>query len=212
MTTSPLADLTVVQVSERLEGYGSTLEGEAKEAIHSLLKALESGLMGTLENAYHLSAIDPGLGKSLAVAMFLRTWKAKGFVPPSSVLIGLSRLSEIPKYLDSAGLDREDVAILTSDGQVNGKGVPEAKHGSAPIMFTSQQMSNAALGASPSRRLLNSIFREGPEGYAFGTRASFPLSPLSSERTYWPACQPLCAGLIQNRSRASNGSSRSCGS
>lgn len=178
MTTSPLADLTVVQVSERLEGYGSTLEGEAKEAIHSLLKALESGLMGTLENAYHLSAIDPGLGKSLAVAMFLRTWKAKGFVPPSSVLIGLSRLSEIPKYLDSAGLDREDVAILTSDGQVNGKGVPEAKHGSAPIMFTSQQMIERRTRGQSFAEAAEFHFQGRPRGLRIWDESLIPAEPL----------------------------------
>jgi hypothetical protein len=140
VTQVSLADHSLAQVSERLSGYGSSLQGEAEAAIYSLLKALESGLKGALEDAYHLSSIDPGLGKSLSVATLLQSWKESAFKPASSVLIGLSRLAEIHSYLAASGLDREDVAVLTSQEEFNALGLPEAQHGNAPVMFTTQQM------------------------------------------------------------------------
>jgi hypothetical protein len=137
---SLLADLALSEVSERLKGFGSYLEGDARDAISALLKTLESGLTGTLGPGYHLSAIDPGIGKSLSVSTFLRTWKAQGFIPSSSVLVGLSRLVEIKSYMREAGLDRDDVAVLTSDKELNDLGGPPDQHGTARVMFTTQQM------------------------------------------------------------------------
>lgn len=139
-TSGSLADQTLAEVSERLQAHGSSLEGDGREAIKALLVALEDGLTGSLPKAYYLSAIDPGVGKTLSVATFLRTWKAQGFKPSSSVLIGVSRLEEIGAYLKAAELDQDDVAILTSDQELNGRGVPVADHRNAPVMFTTQQM------------------------------------------------------------------------
>lgn len=167
MTSSPLSDLTLTQVSDRLSEYGSSLKGEAREAIHKMLHALESGLTGTLEDAYHLSPIDTGLGKSLSVATFLRCWKAQGFTPASSVLIGLSRLKEIPSYLTASGLLREDVAVLTSDRELNALGVPEGQHGDAPVMFTSQQMIE--------RRTRGRLFAEASEFHFHGQPRSLRI-------------------------------------
>ncbi|QZP08177.1 hypothetical protein [Caenibius sp. WL] len=127
-------------MTERLKRFGSYLEGENRHAIHALLQALESGLNGTLEDGYHLSAIDPGIGKTLSVSVFLGAWKDASFNPSASVLIGLSRLEEIDSYLENAGLDQKDVAVLTSDTERNALGVPKSQHNDARIMFTTQQM------------------------------------------------------------------------
>ena len=75
MTASPIADQTLEQVTELLQSYGSSLDGDRRVAIRALLASLEAGLTGQLERAYHLSAIDPGIGKSLSVATFLRELK-----------------------------------------------------------------------------------------------------------------------------------------
>lgn len=137
---TPIADQALEQLTTTLEGFGSGLEGDSRLAIKALLRALEGGLRGELEPAYHLSAIDPGIGKTLAVATFLKVWKKRGFTPSSSVLIGVSRLDEIQTYLSHAGLIHEDIAVLTSDSAVNAIGVTEAYHHQARVMFTTQQM------------------------------------------------------------------------
>lgn len=140
MTGEPLADQTLDRVAERLEGFGSSLSGDSRVAIHALLTSLEAGLRGELEPAYYLSAIDPGIGKTLSVATFLRAWKEGGFDPSSSVLIGVSRLEEIETYLEHAGLDRTDIAVLTSNPDMNALGTPQTQHDHARVFFTTQQM------------------------------------------------------------------------
>ncbi|QDM40613.1 hypothetical protein [Altererythrobacter sp. TH136] len=155
MSSSSLAAISLSQVTDQLHQYGSSLQGEHRLAVHALLEALEDGLRGTLSPHYHLSAIDPGVGKSLTVATFLKVWKELGFNPSSSILIGLSRLEEIRTYLQAAGLDRQDVAVLTSKPEFNELGAPEDQYGSAPIMFTTQQMIE--------RRTRDRLFAEADE-------------------------------------------------
>lgn len=139
-SSSSLAELTLSAVTQRLEDIGSSLQGQGLEAIQALLEALEDGLTGSLPKAYHLSAIDPGVGKTLSVAAFLRTWKAHGFNPASSVLIGVSRLEEVRAYLRESELEHDDVAVLTSVEDLNVLGVPQEDYGTARVMFTTQQM------------------------------------------------------------------------
>jgi hypothetical protein len=179
VSSSCLADLTLAQVSERLGEYGSSLHGEAEDAILSLLQALESGLTGDLENAYHLAAIDPGMGKTLSVTTFLKTWKQQEFAPLSSVLIGLSRLAEIPKYLEGAGLDRSDVAILTSDKDLNDRGVSEDCHGEAPIMFTTQQMIERRTRGKTFSELTEFHYRGKPRSLRIWDESLIPAEPLT---------------------------------
>lgn len=179
MPSSHLADLSLSQVSERLGEYGSSLHGEAKDAIHSLLQALERGLTGDLEDAYYLAAIDPGMGKTLSVTTFLKTWKEHGFVPSSSVLIGLSRLAEIPKYLEAAGLDQGDVAILTSDKDINARGVPEDRHREAAIMFTTQQMIERRTRGKTFAEIAEFHYQEQPRSLRIWDESLIPAEPLT---------------------------------
>lgn len=140
MLEATLAEKTISNVTVFLSDKGSNLAGESHHAILALLKALEAGLTDDLEAAFHLASIDPGIGKTVSVAQFLKAWKANGFRPISSVLIGVSRLGEIESYLRHAGLDRDDIAVLTRDDDMNALGVSREDHGSAPVMFTTQQM------------------------------------------------------------------------
>ncbi len=135
-----LSDEALNALEASLASFGSSLSPDGRTALRALLQTLEAGLRGTLPPSYYLSAIDPGTGKSLAVATFLRAWKAHGFLPDSSVLVGVSRLAEIDSYLRHAGLDREEVAVLTGDERLNGFGVSRADHGATRILFTTQQM------------------------------------------------------------------------
>ena len=140
MPHDTLADQALKQLSGILEKNGSSLSGPGHTAIGALLSALEAGLKNQLPPQYLLSSIDPGMGKTLSVAQFLRAWKAAGFVPASSVLVGVSRLEEIRTYLSHSGLTGQDVGVLTADPVMNALGVPVEEHGAARVLFTSQQM------------------------------------------------------------------------
>jgi hypothetical protein len=120
---SVLATSAMVDLEATLSTFGSSLSPDGHTAISALLTTLEAGLSGDLAPSYYLSSIDPGTGKTLAVSKFLRAWKAAGFLPASSVLVCVSRLSEVETYLQAT----------------NALGCPEAQHGLAPVMFTTQQ-------------------------------------------------------------------------
>jgi hypothetical protein len=123
-----------------LSSFGSSLSPSGRTALQALLESLEAGLRGILPPSYYLSAIDPGTGKSLAVASFLKAWKACGFLPDSSVLVGVSSLAEVDSYLQHAGLSREEVGVLTRNEPLNALGAPKAAHGATRVLFTTQQM------------------------------------------------------------------------
>lgn len=127
-------------VQSFLADNGSSLSGPGLKAITALLETLEGGLTGDLDPVYFLSSIDPGMGKTLSVSLFLKAWKERGFLPASSVLIGVSRLSEIEAYVRTSGLASMDFGVFTSDTAFNALGVPKERHGTAPILFTTQQM------------------------------------------------------------------------
>lgn len=140
MPPSSLAASSLNKLINQLKDNGSSPKADHKIALEVLLETLEAGLSDNLSQHYFLSAIDPGIGKSLAVSKFLQVWKERNFTPASSVLIGLSRLQEIEGYLKNSGLNKEDVAVLTSDHTYNELGVPKEDHPSARVMFTTQQM------------------------------------------------------------------------
>jgi hypothetical protein len=135
-----IATEALQSVQSFLADHRSSLSGPGLEAITALLDTLEIGLIGELDPVYFLSSIEPGMGKTLSVSMFLKAWKDRDYLPASSVLIGVSRLSEIKAYVDASGLAETDFGILTSDTAVNDLGVPKDRHGTAPILFTTQQM------------------------------------------------------------------------
>ncbi|VXD02886.1 hypothetical protein [Sphingomonas sp. 8AM] len=157
---SVLAEKALKNLKAALTSFGSNLSPPAEMALSAVLTSMEAGLKGELPPSFYLSAVDPGNGKSLAVAMFLRAYKASGFLPANGVLVLVSRLAEIEAYLVSAGLDRNEVAVLTSDPATNALGAPEALHDQAPIMFTTQQRL-AARGAKSTMNALPAFFYQG---------------------------------------------------
>lgn len=155
-----LAEKAFKDLKSTLSSYSSSLSPDAERALSAVLTTMESGLRGELASSFYLSAIDPGTGKSLAVAMFLRAYKDAGFLPANGVLVLVSRLAEIETYLAAAGLDRDEVAVLTGEPTLNALGAPEALHDRAPVMFTTQQRL-AARGAKATMSALPAFFYRG---------------------------------------------------
>lgn len=111
-----------------------------RSALRALLEAFEKGLTGRLDPGFHLSSLDPGMGKSTAVIAFLKAWKAAGFRPAGSVLLAVASIKEIEDYVRGAALSGPDLGVLTADKDANSLGCPEDQHSQAPILITTQQM------------------------------------------------------------------------
>ena len=116
------------------------LEGQIKDTLEHFVETLDYGLSGNLEAKFYLLALDPGMGKSIAISMFLKAWRELSYLPASSILIGVSRLEEIKSFVEASGLPSSDFGVLTSDADMNALGLPQAELGKARVLFTTQQM------------------------------------------------------------------------
>ncbi len=158
---------------------GSRLDGQGLVAISALLEALEDGLNGRLQARYYLSSIDPGMGKTLSMSCFLRAWKDEEFRPASSVLVAVGRLDHIGALISNAGLAQSDVAVVTSDENVNALGVPEGRHRSAPVMLTTHEM-----------------IRSRTRNTAFSDASSFHFQGHSRTLRIWDETLVLAKGVV----------------
>ena len=166
-------------VQSFLKSKGSSLDGPGLKAITALLETLEAGLNGDLDPVYFLSSIDPGMGKTLSVSMFLKAWKERGNQPASSVLIGVSRLSEIKSYIEPSGLADTDFGVLTSDKEANALGVPKDRHSTAPIMFTTQQMIEKRTRNLSFSAASEFHYKDEPRALRIWDESIMPAMPLS---------------------------------
>lgn len=166
-------------VQSFLAGKLSSLNGPGLKAITALLETLEAGLIGELDPVYFLSSIDPGMGKTLSVSMFLKAWKGRGYFPASSILIGVSRLSEIKTYVDTSGLAETDFGVLTSDAAANALGVPKERQGTAPILFTTQQMIESRTRNRSFRAASEFHYQDEPRPLRIWDESLIPGDPQS---------------------------------
>lgn len=132
--------LTYKSLLDELKINGACPGDTAKTSLFRLIQTFNGGLGGRLPQEYYLASLDTGVGKSCAIAAFLRAWKAKSHRPQGSVLIGLSSLEEIQRMVASAGLSKEDFGVFTKSDPHNALGVPRSELGSARVLFTTQQM------------------------------------------------------------------------
>ena len=170
---------TLQSIHVFLSKHGSSLSGQGLKALTALLETLETGLNGGLEPVYYLSAIDPGMGKTLSVSLFLKVWKDRGYLPTSSVLIGVSRLEEIRAYVRTSGLDQADFGVFTSDKTLNALGVPQDSLGAALILFTTQQMIESRTRNRPFSAASDFHFHEEPRTLRIWDESLVPGEPVS---------------------------------
>ena len=175
----PLAAAALQSVQSFLSDKGSSLAGTGLEAVTALLETLETGLNGELDPIYFLSAIDPGIGKTLSVSLFLKAWKDRGNLTASSVVIGVSRLDEIKAYVRTSGLGEGDFGVLTSDKASNALGVPQKSLGTAPILFTTQQMIESRTRNRSFSAASEFHYHDEPRTLRIWDESLIPANPLS---------------------------------
>lgn len=138
----PIADLAMAKLGARLAANGSEASESASCSLHSLTRTFEKALRGELADRFYLASLDPGQGKSLSLALFLNSWAERGYSPDEGALVGVSRKSEIETLVSQSGLPKSEFGVLTAAGneELNALGLPKERHGSARVLFTTQQM------------------------------------------------------------------------
>jgi hypothetical protein len=157
-----LVEPTLQAIITKLQLPPSVLTEQRFLAIRCLLEALEDGLRGRLGSDYHLSSLDPGMGKTLSVTSFLSVWRQAGFKPQGSVLIAVSTKREIETFIEGAGLSKAEVAVVTRDDKTNVLGSDEVDHDSAPVLFTTHAMVQSRTRKRTFSDLVEFHFHEAP--------------------------------------------------
>lgn len=179
VSVSTLSAETISDIASVLNANGSSLTGRGLEAVTALIEVLEAGLLGQLgDGQYYLSAMDPGMGKTLAVSRFLKVWRSRGYQPSSSVIIAISRRQEIEGYLTSSGLRRDEIAVLTSDPSCNELGVPQELHGQVRVLFTTQQMIESRTRNRPFAGVVEFFYNGEPRPLRIWDESMEPADPV----------------------------------
>lgn len=108
------------------------------ESLTDLAVTLERMADGECPPLYHLSSLDPGVGKTRTIIHFIQSLMRSPDHDTVGVILCVSRLDEIRKLTNEMGLSDRDFAVFTGDDGLNtlGSGRPH----SARVLFTTQQM------------------------------------------------------------------------
>lgn len=128
------------QLISKLTSYGNLINLPTRFSLDAPILAFDQGLRGNLPPFYFLSSLDPGIGKTEAIATFIKVWKSSGFIPEGSVLIGLQNKDEIRSLIKRLDLDDADFAVLTCDNDLNNLGRGDGRQRQARVLITTQQM------------------------------------------------------------------------
>lgn len=135
------ADLTTSTMNEvvnTLHHYGQDLSQNHHDALHSVIQTMADMAEGSEERRVYVSSLDPGMGKTTSLIVFLRQLMRSHIHHDVAVLVCLSRKAEIERIVEDAGLDEVDFAVLTRDEEVNA--LSSTPVGEARVLFTTQQM------------------------------------------------------------------------
>jgi hypothetical protein len=107
-------------------------------AIADTANRLEAMAEGRSPPLIFVSCLDPGVGKTAAITHFLRALVASPEHEDVGVLVCFNRLEQIEEFVAAANLPSDDVAIFTSDDDVNAKGAERAD--TARVLLTTHSM------------------------------------------------------------------------
>lgn len=163
------------------EKMGTRLSPEMWAAIQALAETMEAMAEERAEYTFYLSSLDPGVGKTTTVVHFIRALMASPEHTNVSAVIGVARLSEIPRLIEEMGLSRADVGVLTSDPEFNALGRED--HHKARVLLTTQQMLMSRLRRGRSFSILSEFhFNGSPRQVRIWDEAMSPGETLAVTR------------------------------
>lgn len=179
-TLAQATEASLREMSSRNPGFRpSTAQWLGLRDLASRLEALANG---TAEPLTYLSCLDPGVGKTQTVIRFTKALLRSPEHRDVAVLICVGRLEEIRSYVDSAGLNDTDYAVLVSDDPKNLtlKELGNQDRNAARVLFTTQQMleSRAKLRGSFSD-ISEFWFDDRPRRVRIWDEACLPARPLA---------------------------------
>lgn len=136
-----LAELTMADLrSYFLEATNHRPTEQMLDALGAAAKVLERMAEGDCSQSYFLSSLDPGVGKTSMIKMFIKSLVASPNHSDVGVLICVARLAEIKTLVQEMNLLNEDYAVFTANTEMNTRGLGKDCSGAARVLFTTQQM------------------------------------------------------------------------
>ena len=118
------------------DGQGHRPSDEHWVALWAIARTMEAMLDGTCPAKVHLSACDPGVGKSRTVIHLARELVADEARRHAGMIVSVFTLAEAAAMADAMHDIRDSLCVLTSDADTNARGGAEAND--AQILITTQ--------------------------------------------------------------------------
>ena len=116
-----LASMANLRDRFRTKAGGHNPSPEQWLALEDLVSCLDAQVTGQTEQAVYLCSLDPGIGKTSALASYLDTLLAQDDEPYRScgVLVAMNTLDEIEGFIREVGIPREMLGVWTSKEELN---------------------------------------------------------------------------------------------
>lgn len=179
---NPIATETL----NRLAAFFATRNHHPSEAqwaaLTDLARTLEAMANGTAAPKFYLSSLDPGVGKSQTLVHFIDVLLASSAHEHVGILICVSRLSEVERFVENGGIPKEMLCVRTRSDRHNAMGM--AEEDAARVVITTQQMVEKQL-----------------RGRAFNTSGLFPFHGEPRKVRIWDEAMLPGEGVTVNRAR-----------
>lgn len=136
---SNLAEATTSSLYAELDRRGRGLpQQDVAIALQELVATMAAMAEGTASPSFHLSSLDPGVGKTTALIHFVHALLRSDQHKDVSVLLCFWQVQEIAGLVKDMGLDGSDFAVLTSEDWANE--LSSTPSNDARILFTTHSM------------------------------------------------------------------------
>jgi hypothetical protein len=178
-----LADDTIAPLRATFATFNHSPSDAQWEALKAIVEILGGMATGSCPPFPHLSALDPGVGKTQAVVHFLRTLLASPDHRDVGVLICIQRLEQITSMVADAGLNEDDFAVFTSDPTMNALGRSCGQRHKARALFTTHAMLERRIAREHSFEAVSDFyFRDRVRAVRVWDEALVPGKPLTVSR------------------------------
>lgn len=178
-----LTDGTIASLRSAFAAYSHAPSDARWDALAAIVRTLAAMAVGICPAVPHLSALDPGVGKTQAVVHFLRTLLASPEHRDVGVLICIPRNEEIRSIVAAAGLAEKDYAVFSSDDSMNALGRGHGRHREARLLFiTHAMLERRVVRATSFEGVSDFRFRRKPRAVRIWDEALLPGKPITVSR------------------------------
>lgn len=168
----------------KFESYGHKPTEKHYEGLFDESKVFQRMAAGLLGEAFYLSALPCGMGKTSVVIECTKTLLAWPDYKDAGVIYFLSRLEEINNLVNAMGLSRDEFSVIVSEGRmkdVTDVGNPDSQ--TARVLFTTQQQLETRTKGGTLFGEISAFFYKGrPRKVRVWDEAIVPSRAITLER------------------------------